>query len=55
MLTMLRSEEPAEYSSYNNTAVGNKNDLVNLLNNELFKLFYIFSFCCLCLPLERKQ
>jgi hypothetical protein len=44
---MLRSEEvPAEYSSNNNTAVGNKNILVNLLINELFKLFYIFSFCC---------
>ena len=40
---MLRSEEvPAEYSSNNNTAVGNKNVLVNLLINELFKLFYIF-------------
>ena len=38
MLTMLRSEEvPAEYSSNNDTAVGNKNVLVNLLINELFK------------------
>ena len=43
MLTMLRSEDvPAEYSSNNNTAVGNKNVLVNLLINELFKLFYFF-------------
>jgi hypothetical protein len=44
---MLRSEDalylvPAEYSSNNDTAVGNENVLVNLLINELFKLFNIY-------------